>query len=59
MVFSPDKRYYLALGFNELFPHFSLNDITTENVIMEKIVGIVVKNKLDFKPHLKNIYIKG
>ena len=47
MVLSPDKYYYLTLGFNEPFPDFSFNDIATENVTKEKILGIVIDNKLN------------
>ena len=55
MILSPDKCYYLTLGFNELFPDFSFNDTTIENVTEEKILGIVINNKLNFKSRLNNI----
>ena len=37
--------------FNQPFPDFSFNDITIENVIEESNLGIVIDNKLNFKPH--------
>ena len=39
MILSPDKCYYLDIGFNEPFLDFSLNDFTTENITEEKILG--------------------
>ena len=58
MVLSPDKCYYLILGFSESFPDFSFNDLTTENVTEGKILGIVIDNKLNFKSHLINTWKK-
>ena len=50
MVFSTDKCYCFTLGFDIFF-----NDTTTENIIEEKILGVVIDSETDFKFHLKNI----
>ena len=55
MALSPEKCYYLTLGFNEPFPDFSFNDIIIGNVTEEKIVEIVIDKKLTLKSHLNNI----
>ena len=55
IVPNADKYHFLTVGFNEPFPDFSFNDTTNENVNEEKILGIVIDKKLNFKSHLKNI----
>ena len=59
MVLIPDKCHFLALGFNEPFQDLAFNDTTIENNTEEKILGIVIDNKLNFKSHLKNVCKKG
>ena len=56
MVLNAAKCYFLTVGFYEPFPDFSFNDTSIENVIEEKILGIVT-DMLNFKSHLK-IYVK-
>ena len=51
MVLKADKCHFLTVGFNEPIPYFSLNDTTIKNVTKEKILGIVIDNKLNFKSH--------
>lgn len=41
------------------FPDFYFNDTTIENVTEQKILGIKIDSKLDFKSHLKNIRKKN
>lgn len=48
-----------TLGFNVAFPDFYFNDTTIENVTEQKILGIKIDSKLDFKSHLKNIRKKN
>ena len=55
MVLNADKSHFLTVGFNKPFPDFSFNDTTIENATEEKILGIVIDNKLNFKSLLKNI----
>ena len=59
MVLKADKCHFLTVGFNEPIPDFSLNDTTIKNVNKEKILGIVIDNKLNFKSHFKNICKKA
>ena len=42
-------------GFKKPFPDFSFNDNATENVTEEKILGIDIDNKRNFKPYSKNL----
>ena len=51
MVLKADKCHFLTVGFNEPIPDFSLNNTTIKNVTKEKILGIVIDNKLNFKSH--------
>ena len=53
MVLNTDKCHFLTVGFNDPFPDFSFDNTTIENVTAEKILGIVIDNKLSFKSHLK------
>ena len=55
MILKPDKCYFLTLGFQDVQPNFSYDNITVKNVSEEKILGITIDNKLSFKSHLKNI----
>ena len=59
MILNPDKRYFLTLGFYDGQPNFSYDDITIKNASEEKILGITINNKLNFKSHLKNICKKA
>ena len=56
-VLNADKCHFLTVGFNEPFSVFSFNDTTVENASEEKMLGIVIDNKLNFRSHLK-IYAK-
>ena len=45
--------------FNKPFPDFSFNDNATENFTKEKILGIDIDNKRNFKPYSKNVCKKA
>ena len=47
MILIPHEWHIVTLAFNEPFPNFSLNDTTTENVNMIKIIGIAMDIKLN------------
>ena len=53
VVLNADKSHFPTVGFNEPFPDFSFIDTTIENVTEEKILGIIIDNKVNFKSHLK------
>ena len=59
MILNPDKCYFLTLGFKDTQPNFSADNIKIKNVSEEKILGIIIGNKLTFKGHLKNICKKA
>ena len=54
MIPNSDTCYCLTLGFQDVRPDFSYDDITIKNVSEEKILDITIDNKLTFKSHLKN-----
>ena len=55
MVLNTDKFHFLNISFNESLSDISFNDTAIANVTKEKILGIVVDNKLKLKCHLKVI----
>ena len=59
MVLNADKCHFLTIGSNEPFPDFSFNDPAIENVTEQKIHGIEIDNKLNFKSHFKSICKKA
>ena len=46
MILNLDKCYFLTLGFQDVQPNFSYNNLTTKNVSEEKVLGITIDNKL-------------
>ena len=59
MVLNVGKCHFLTVGLNEPFSDFSFNDATIENVTEEKIIGILIDKKSNFKSHLKNLCKKA
>ena len=59
LVLNANKCHFLTVGLNELIPDFPFNNTTIENVIEEKILGVVIDNRLNFKFHLKAICEKA
>ena len=55
VVLNPNKCHFLTLDFNKPFPDFSFENTITKNVTEEKILGIVIDYKLNFKSHIKKI----
>ena len=49
MIVSPDKCNFLTLGFQDAQLIFSYDNITIKNISDEKILGITIDNKLNFK----------
>lgn len=47
--------HFLTVGFIEPIPDISLNDAITENVTMEKVLGIFINKKISFKLFFKKI----
>ena len=55
VVLNPNKCHFLTLDFNKPFPDFSFENTITKNVTEEKILGIVIDYKLNFKSHIKKV----
>ena len=50
---------FLTLSFIEPLADFSFDNNIIDSATEEKIIGIVIDNKLSFKLHLKNMLIKN
>ena len=56
MVLNPDKCYFTLLGVDdELRTNLVSGDETLKNSKEEKVLGIIIDNKLNFATHLLNI----
>ena len=45
----------MTLGLTNSLPDFSYKDVIIKNTTQERVLGITIDNKLNFKAHLKNI----
>ena len=59
LVLNANKCHFLTVGLNELIPDFLFNNTTMENGIEEKILGVVINDRLNCKFHLKTICEKA
>lgn len=55
IVFKADKSHFLTVGFIEPIPDISLHDAITENVTMEKVLGMFINKEISFKLFFKKI----
>ena len=55
MVLNPDKCHFMALGFQDQNFDFHYQIVFIRNLAEEKIFGITIDNKLNFKSHIENI----
>ena len=55
MVLNPDKCHFMALGFQDQNFDFHYKNVVIRHSAKEKILGITIHNKLDFKSHIINI----
>ena len=55
VVLNPDKRHFMTLGFQDQNFDFHYQIVFIRNLAEEKILGITIDNKLNFKSHIENI----
>ena len=56
MVLNPDKCSFMLLGVDdELQTNLACGNETLKNSKQEKVLGVTIDNKLNFKTHLSNI----
>ena len=55
MVLNPDKSHFMTLGFQDQNFDFHYQIVFIRNLAEEKILGITIDNKLNFKSDIENI----
>ena len=55
MVLNPDKFHFMTLGLQDKNFNFHYENIVIRSSAEEKILGITIRNKLNFKSHIINI----
>ena len=59
MVLNSVKCHFMCLGENTLNETFVYDNIEMKNSKDEKILGVIIDNKLRFKSHVKNLCKKA
>ena len=59
MVLNSVKCHFMCLGENTLNEKFVYDNIEMKNSKEEKILGVIIDNKLRFKSHVKNLCKKA
>ena len=55
MVFNAGKRHFMNLGSNTENKTFLFYSILIENSKEQKIIGVIIDNKLNFKSHISEL----
>ena len=50
-----DKCHFMTLGTPNTLPDFKCKNITMKNSASEKLLGVIIDNKLDFTEHLNTV----
>ena len=59
LVLNPDKCHFLTLGIPNTLPNFKCKIITIKNSASEKLLRVIIDNKLDFTEHLDTVFKKA
>ena len=59
LVLNSDKCHFMALGTPNTLPNFKCKNITIKNSVSEKLLGVIINNKLDFTEHLNTLCKKA
>ena len=59
MVLNAKKCHYMCFGIGSEFEDFIFDGIKLPNSCEEKILGVIVDNKLKFDPHIKSMCKKA
>ena len=54
-VLNSDKCHFMTLGTPNTLPNFKCKNTTTKNSVSEKLLGVIINNKLDFTEHLNTV----
>ena len=54
-----DKCHFMTFVTLNTLPNFKCKNITIKNSASEKLLGVIVDNKLDFTEHLITVYKKA
>ena len=55
LVLSSDKCHFMTLGAPNTLPDFKCKNITIKNSACEKLLGVIIDNKLDFTEHVNTV----
>ena len=55
LVLNSDKCQFLTIGTPNNLTKFKCKNITIKNSTSEKLLGVIINNKLDFTEHLKAV----
>ena len=58
-VLNSDKCHFMTLGTPNTLPNFKCKNITIKNSVSEKLLGVIINNKLDFTEHLNTVCKKA
>ena len=59
LVLDSDKYHFVILGAPNTLPSFKCKSITMKNSASEKLLGVIMDNKLDFREHLNTVCKKA
>ena len=59
LILNFDKCHFLTLGTPDFLPNFKCKNITIKNSASEKLLGVIIGNKLDFTEHLNTVCKKA
>ena len=59
LVLNSDKCHFMTLGTPNTLPRFKCKNITIKNSASEKLLGVIMDNKLDFTEHLNTVCKKA
>ena len=55
LVLNSEKCHFMTLGTPTTIPNFKCKNITIKNSVSEKLLGVIIDNKLDLAEHLNTI----
>ena len=55
LVLNSDKCHFMTLGKPNTLPNLKCDNITIKNSVSEKLLGVIIDNKLDLAEHLNTI----
>ena len=55
LVLNPDKCHFVTLWTPNTLANFKFENIKIKNSVSEKLLGVIIDNKLDFTEHLNTV----